>query len=154
MEFSKISVDAKGVKLQWEEPGAAREHHQHTLESADTPAPEFTAAIEAFRPLITDLLKTPERFVGEDCEIRGFSLSRDADEHRGLVITLSKKLSKFKAPMTFNLPYISEQPSERPASGYMPDGMLEAIATLEAAAEAYVNGNRVQLALALEGAAA
>ncbi len=154
MQFDKITISEKGVKLTWSSAEEPRATHGHEFESSDSPGPDFLAAVEAFRPIITDLLKTPEKFIGDGCEIRTFSLSTDDDGRRGIVITLVKKLAKFKAPCTINLPYLSEQTGEKPSPGYMPDGMLAAIEQLETAAAAYVNGERVQRELALEGAAA
>jgi hypothetical protein len=154
MRFSKITTSDKGVVLTWDAQDEARAIHTHKLESTDAPGPDLVAAIEAFRPIITDLLKTPERFIGEGCDIRGFSLSTTDDGQRGLVITLVKKLAKFKAPVTFNLPYLEEPTGEKRGPGFFPEGMSEAIEALETAAEAYVKGDRLQRELALAGDAA
>jgi hypothetical protein len=154
MQFDKITITDKGVKLHWSSADEPRATHGHEFESTDAPSELFVQAVEAFRPMIVDLLGVPERFVGQNCEIRSFSLSKDDDSHRGIVITLVKKLPKFKMPMALNLPYLGESTTGKPASGFMPDGMLQKIEELETEAEAYLHGSRIQRELTLEGAAA
>jgi hypothetical protein len=152
MKFTKIKLSEKnGVHLEWTTPAEKRPNDvvEHRLTGKDAPAPEFTEAMQAFKPEVVGLLELSEEY-GEGLTVVGLSINYEEDGRKGLVVTCLKALDAFNAPLVLNTPHLREASDEEPGN-YLPDGLLLLVRHAEQEAAAYVNGIRAQQSLFSDG---
>ena len=142
MRFSKIKYDTKEVSLKWTTEKAG-ETHEHQLTSAQTPHPDFVAALA---DLVNDVSTICDFPIDYEDGVRVQSVSLSLSEktgQRGAVITALKSLAIANAPLVLNTPHLVEDGE----SGVMPHGMPRRLEALQREAAAYLNGKREQTEL-------
>lgn len=150
MRFRQIKSDGKKVALSWVTKDSAGTETAHSMESSESPAPEFTQALAAFVPLVLDLLELPKKY-SEDLTVTGLSISESADS-RGLVVMATKKVARANGPFNIATPHLKAKQEEGQADGkgLISDAMQEALADAEKAADAFRTGARSQTELPLD----
>jgi hypothetical protein len=155
MRFTKIKSSSKGVHLEWTTPAEKHPDNEvhHKLESDDTPAPEFTEALQHFIPEVLHVLELPTEYaIG--LRVTGLSVNYEEDDRRGMVVTCLKDLEATNSPLVLNTPHMRELSDEdEDGAGFLSDAMLELLAAAEEQAEAFVHGTRMQLDLLAEATA-
>jgi hypothetical protein len=154
--FTKIKYDGSKVRLEYERPrkddGDADEF---LLNSADKPAPELDAALQALAVDVVTICELIPSDVSR-LKVRGVTLTY-TNEIQGAVITALKTLTTSHAPMVCNTPHLPSEPYSEGAGDYQPPtwptGMFDRIAALEAQAKRYLDGERAQATLFADEAA-
>lgn len=141
MRFSKIKYNGKFVTLAWEDTNPARDLAT-SLTSAQTPHPDFTAALDAFAGEVLDLLELPLEY-GDTLKVTGLSISTQDDGRRGLVVTALKGVKCSPAPLVLNTPHLPE-PGEDPNAPALSRYMLALLVNAEIEASLFVAGKRAQ----------
>lgn len=144
MQFDQISVSEEKVSLVWMKPVALNTTLAERLESADTPAPELTNAMAAFKPYVRGLVGLPDDF-GERMEIRTVHLKED--EKTGLrtlqVVCILTCVGAGSKTTTFTTPLMRARGDTE--GGFFLDQIeMDLIIAVETAAEAFVKGERSQ----------
>lgn len=153
MRFTKIKYSEKnGVHLEWSTPAEKRPEDlvEHTLNGKEAPAPEFDAALQAFRGEVLVLLELPGDYT-DGLRVIGLSVNYEDDGRKGLVVTCVKQLERTNAPLVLNTPHLREA-SDEDTGNYLPDRMVELVREAERQAAAYVPGARLQKGLFAESA--
>ena len=144
MRFTSIKSNGKRVHLEWTTPAEKDPDAQvaHTLESKQPPAPEFTAALQAFRGEVGTLLELPKSWM-EQVNVTGLSINYEDDGRQGLIVTFTRPLDRTNSPVLVNTPHLREA-SDEETGCYLPDAMIELLKEVEIHAAAYVDGTRAQ----------
>lgn len=148
MKITKIKYDLTTVEISWKDTGFGGTETVHTQTSRQRPSPKFVAAMQAFVPIVTDMLRLPE---GYEVGLRVQSLSvnyEEGDGREGLVVTSLKDLKEaFNAPLVLNTPHLRAvvEDEEDGRAGFMTSELAVALDHAKAAAEAFVNGEREQV---------
>lgn len=156
-QFNKIKFDGSHVYLAYdeidEETGAKNEH---TVKSAEKPAPAFIDALKNLKSDVSEWLdQKPEWNINLD--IRGVSLSW-TNGIMGACITALKPLKMSRSPLVVNTPHKPSEPyseGDPDADSYCLTG--DCIATIKElidAAEGFLDGDRAQTSLDLKTEAA
>lgn len=148
----KVSYDGKVVKLRFEvqRPDGAMDKAE--VESADQPTSGFQDALQALRPHVCELLEVPAAW-GHAMTIRGVTISWASDANSkpvwGAVVTCLRKLADANAPLVINTPHLpsSAYSGDEGNEPVLPAELADAIQALVVHAWAYVDGERLQLAL-------
>jgi len=148
MEFTHIAITDKGVDFSLEERGDRGASESKEIHRPEKPLAEFSDALQAFGPYVTNLLPfTLEKDV--ELKVRALHLSRGKDGRRGLKVTVSIPCAKvYDNPITINTPLVregGEEPSENAC--VLSKEVLELIELAEEEATRYLNGEREQLEL-------
>ena len=118
--------------------------------------PDLIGALQALEPHVRHFLSLPPDWASNAFSVRSVSFSKSEKKGEdGIVISCSAELSNCKAPFFFNTPYLPvERHTEAGDVAEMSDEAIEALGTLKAEVDAYLEGKRAQGELSLEGAAA
>lgn len=151
MRFSKIGINAKKVDLTRQDKdsktGAIEEIH---LTSPERPMGSFADAVQVFTSYVLALLpfKVPEGRI----QITTLTLSESKDGRRGLQVSCNVPIPKCDGKViSMTTPLVHEPGEESTGEAFtLSDDVLKLIALAEAEATRYVEGDRMQLALALE----
>lgn len=119
---------------------------EHSITSAEDPEPEFLTALDALKVHVLDVLELPESY-GEGLRITGVSLSYDAEDRMGVVVTCLKDLDGTNAPLVLNTPYLPEPNFDQPDQPAMNDEFVEAIDEVKKWAKRFTEGKRAQAEL-------
>ena len=90
--FSKVKSNEKGVELHW----TTTENDntiEHSLSGKERPLPPFTAALQAFKGYVMELLALPEEW-RESLTITSLSIDEDGDGRTGLIVTAIRKIER------------------------------------------------------------
>lgn len=151
--FSKVRDSGKVVTLKFTtEDNDTKGTHHHEVIGEARPHPDFTAALQAFKPFAAQLLDLDDSYLAT-ARVVSVSVSRKGDA-RGATIHLTRPCSKTTAPFNIHTPHVKElvdtgadedegAEPENPVGVWLP-GMDEALDELEREAVAYVNGKREQ----------
>jgi hypothetical protein len=146
VKFDKIKVTDEGVFLDWKRVGDGEEEDVK-WHADEAPVETFTAAMQAFRPYIADLLGLSTAWA-EELRITTLSLSVDSENRRGLIVTAVKPIAKASGrPLVLNTPLMKErhENSSPEASGIFEPETMVLIAKAEMEAFKYRKGERAQL---------
>lgn len=146
MRFSKIKYDGERVVLEWTTKKLNKEEVEQRLTSLQRPAPKFIEAMEAFRPIVFDLLKLPDSYK-EGFRVTGLSINEEEGDGRaGLVVTCRKSLPDANSPLILNTPHLREivDGDKDQGPGFFIAGMDEALRYMMEVAEKFVAGERDQ----------
>lgn len=140
-KITSVKILGDQVTIRWEtREGDADVAHE--LKHGEDPAPELVAALAALHPHGVAALELPKDY-GASMTVKGVTASY-GDAGKAVVVVLSKKLKSGRAT-TMNTPALLEKVGdEQKASSFMSDDMAENVATLFAAAERYLDGERAQ----------
>ncbi|MDB4871991.1 MAG: hypothetical protein JWL97_2995 [Gemmatimonadales bacterium] len=145
MKFFKIKYNGEKVALSWTEHRVGGTEIEHNLHSGQTPAPDLPAALKKFERFVEELLEVPADWM-LTLKVTGLSINEEEDDGReGLVITCQKKLANTNGPLVVNTPHLRapiKLGEEGP--GFFLNGMEEAIAEANRAAQLFVEGRRAQ----------
>jgi hypothetical protein len=151
MRFSKIGVNTKQVALTRQDKdsktGAVEEI---ALTSPERPMTSFSDAVQAFKAYVLGLLpfKVPESRI----VITTLTLSESKDGRRGLQVSCNVPIPKCDDKViSLTTPLVHEPGEESTGESFaLSDDVLTLIALAEAEATKYADGDRMQLALALD----
>lgn len=148
-QFTKITANGKSIQIHWisrkKTASEADEQHNHQLECAEKPKPEFDTALQAFLLFMLRIIGAPTDWT-DNTKITGVSLNKEEDGRRGIVITASRKCPFGAAPIALNSPHMREPKDDAKETGanFFLSGMADAIDTLCEEAQAYLDGDRAQ----------
>jgi hypothetical protein len=148
IRFTKVKSDGSKVTLHYERERSDGTRDEYAMVSADRPAPEFDAALNALAEDVIVVCELPASDK-EKLTVRGVSLSHTNDI-RGAVITAMKALTTANSPLVLNTPHLPESAysgSKTDPNPTMADGMVHRLDDLEREATRYVDGERAQGAL-------
>lgn len=146
IRFTKVKYDGSKVRLEYEKVRKDGDPDEFVLHSADQPAPELEAALQA---LAIDVVTICELIPSdtERLKVRGVTLTHSHDIP-GVVVTALKTLQTSNAPLVLNTPHLPEQSySGNEDEPTMPTGMYARLCEIEAQAHRYLRGDRAQGAL-------
>lgn len=148
MQFSKISVTKKGVKLHREETEKGGAVETRVLKSPERPLPTFDDALQAFAPYVVDLLEIPDEWRGA-LKVTTLNLSQDKNQLRGLIVTVIKPVAKaYDKPLVLNTPLVREGGENASEDAFvLSDEVLGLIKLAEVEARRYVKRERLQAEL-------
>lgn len=139
MSFTKIKLAKGSVLLEWTDEGVS-DTKKTSLNSFDEPEKEFTEAMQALAPIACKLLELPPSYT-DGMTVLGVALTYNETQGRGCVITCSKSLENFNAPLLLNTPHLAEDAEYGPIA---PTELVRAIDELEMRAQRFRQGMRLQ----------
>jgi len=145
MKFTKIKYDGERVILEWVTKKLNREEVEQRLTSAQRPSPAFIEAMQAFQPIVFDLLRLPLDYAS-GFRVTGLSINEEEGDGRaGLVITCRKTLPDCNSPLILNTPHMREPVDDNDdGPGFYIEGVADALALMCEQAEKFVGGERDQ----------
>jgi hypothetical protein len=148
MRFSKVRFNGARVEFAFIETEEGRTGGEKvTLYKNNTlPLPEFTAALQAFGPLVCGLLKLPAAY-REEIKVVSVAMNwEEKDERSGCTVHATKEIAGANGPFNIHTPHL-RQPltdEETGATGFYDNEWAEAIEELITQAIRYINGQRSQ----------
>lgn len=159
MRFDHIKITENEVTLGRQDRQADGSTLTLELKNPSKPMPSFRAALQALTGYAVDLVGIPEWAQDDangvkEARVTSVALSEDKNRRRGLVVTFVRKIERAKNRVAvYNTPLMNAPTDDQEGTnpGTYPQVVAEMIATLEAEATKYWNGEREQTELALEG---
>lgn len=160
MRFDNIKITDNEVILQRQERQADGSTLTLELKNPSKPMPSFRAALQAFTGYAVDLVGVAEWAQDDangtpEAKVTSVHLSEEAKtRRRGLMVTFIRKIERAKNRVAvYNTPLmhapVGDQEGTNP--GTYPQEVADFLATLEAEATKYWNGEREQTELPFEG---
>lgn len=155
IRFKKIKKTSEGkIHLEYEKTNQQGKWDEHSMKSAQQPAPSFDKALEKLIPHVQEMCELPkDDHTFHPYEVRGVSFSYAGEnETMGATITATRKLNHSNAPLVLNTPHKIEEPYADGADDLqvMTTDCLIDLVSLQDEAEAYLNGKRKQADLFAE----
>lgn len=154
MQFTKIKFNSEGVALEWKTPAENAklgEKVHHRLVSENEPVKSFIDALASLRAMVGEILAVPDEWA-EGLRVIGCSINYEDDGRRGFVITALKDLEATNSPCVINTPHLREDDHSGEQGGKFADeSLVFRVQALCSEAAKYVQGERAQLALDLDG---
>src|SRR3954462_5210767 len=147
MRFTKIAVKKDTVELAWTKVDEHGATITTTMTSPEKPAPELPDALQAFKDFVFNLIDAPDAW-REWTRVTTLSLNEEKEGNgRGLIVSAVKPVAKASGRvLVLNTPHM-RQGGDAPSTqtGILDEETVALIAVAEAAATAFVKGERSQL---------
>ena len=150
MTITKVKSTGDKVHIEYEQLSDSGLPDEYSITCNQKAKPEFYLALNELAKHVLHICDLPKEYA-EDLSVIGVSFSY-RDEIMGAVISARKMLLDCDSPLFLNTPHMPEKAYGKTAGNkLLPQKTVEALDELIQEAEAYVNGDRAQLKLALEG---
>lgn len=146
MRFTKIAIKADAVELIWTKVDEHGATITTNMSSPEKPAPELPAALQAFKDFVFDLIEAPSTW-RDEVRVTSLSISEEkTGKARGLIVTAVKPVEKASGRLlVLNTPHMRQGGDNSTSEHVLTDDIMSLVAQAEAAATAFVKGDRAQL---------
>ena len=147
MRFRKIRFNGAAMELVYIEnrPGPKGDDRTTTLTSETLPLPDFTAALQAFGPLVVSLLGLPKGWENE-LKVVSVGITQGQDDRQRVTVHATHDVKGTNSPWNIHTPLLRQplEDAEEGGVGFYDEEWEQALEDLVTEAVRYINGSRQQ----------